>query len=888
MEFDRLVKNMSTESRDILEKSVAMASSKSHFSIEIEHWLFELLKSENKGVFIVLDHFSININALLSSLSDNLDAMRSGNDGFPKIGQDITRLLFESWMIASSQYDSLKIYSCHLLLAAIDNPKLKLSLLKISSEFEKISADDVRNQCENVFIKPDGDIAFDDGAQSKNTALDKFAINMTEQARAGKIDKILGRDNEVRQVVDILCRRRQNNPILTGEAGVGKTAIVEGLAEKIVSGNVPATLKGTELYSLDIGLLQAGAGVKGEFENRLKDVIKEVQNSPIPIIIFIDEAHTLIGSGTQSGAGDAANLLKPALARGELKTIAATTWAEYKQYFETDAALTRRFQVVKVEEPTEAVAKVMLRNMAPALESHHTVTILDEAISAAVTLSHRYIAGRQLPDKCVSLLDTACARVNLSLSATPEAIERHGAEINTIAFEMSRLSIEASAGIDHSEQLVALELSKASAQAAKAELEKKWQQEKEFVENIVAYRKQLEVLKAYDASCSDNTFKKEEHIEEAIKNLRKNRQSLADCQGANPLIYECVDAQVVAEVVADWTGVPVGKMHADEIDSVMSLQHHLESRVVGQPYGLQKIAQTMQTASAKLSDPRRPLGVFMLVGPSGVGKTETALALAEQLYGSDKHITTINMSEFKEAHKVSQLMGAPPGYVGYGKGGVLTEAVRRKPYSVILLDEMEKAHPGVQDIFYQVFDKGMLSDGEGRDVNFKNTVIIMTSNTASEQIEQLCVDPDTKPRPEALLDAIGPALREVYKPAFLGRINVIPYFPLEKHVLADIAKMQLQLIQQRIEDNYQVPLVYTDALIDHIIHQCQQSDAGARQIAMLLNNTLLPKIAKKILSSLASEDYFNKIFVDIDEHNMFLVDLDASTKNLPLNAKACV
>jgi type VI secretion system protein VasG len=888
MEFDKLVKHMSSDSRNVLEKSVALASSRSHFSIEVEHWLFEILQIKDKDIDVIFSHFGVDYDTLFTHLSNNIELMKTGNDGFPKIGQDIARLLFESWMIASSEYSSLQISSCHILLAIIDNPHLKLKVLKISSEFEKLDADDIREQCETLLKKSSVNTAENDSISSqvtKTPALNQFAINMTEQARSGKFDKILGRDNEIRQMIDILCRRKQNNPILTGEAGVGKTAVVEGLAERISSGNVPNILKGTELYSLDMGLLQAGAGVKGEFENRLKNVIKEVQQSASPIIMFIDEAHTIIGAGNQAGSGDAANLLKPALARGELRTIAATTWAEYKKYFESDAALTRRFQVVKIEEPTEALATIMLRSIAPTLETHHGITVLDEAISSAVTLSNRYIAGRQLPDKCVSLLDTACARVNLSLSTKPDTLELYERQIDNIVFEISRLSSEMSAGIDHSEHLAELEIKKVALEVAQSEVRHQWSEEQAVIQRIVGYRKSLDTLKNNKDEKGEKGKEQEKTLQKIMVELRKDRTALAKLQGTKPLMYECVDAQVVAEVVADWTGIPVGRMQADEIDNIMALQEHMEARVVGQSHGLEKIAQTMQTARAKLSDPSRPLGVFMLVGPSGVGKTETALALAEQLYGSDQNITTINMSEFKEEHKVSLLMGSPPGYVGYGEGGVLTEAVRRKPYSVVLLDEMEKAHPGVQDIFYQVFDKGILRDGEGRDIDFKNTVIIMTSNTASDQIEQLCIDPETKPLADGLIEAIGPTLRETYKPAFLGRINIIPYYPLEKNVLGTIANMQLEKIKQRIQTNYQVSLSYSKELVDYIVQQCEQSDAGARQISLSLNNTLLPQMAKIILSAIASETIFDQVMVDINDKNNFDIKLKVNRQKKTVKKK---
>ena len=875
MEFDQLIKNMSAPARDVLEKSVALASSRSHFSIDIEHWLFEVLQSDDKDIAVIMSHFGISTDTLIHDVSNKIELIKTGNDGFPKISQDIARLLFEAWMIASSEYSSVKMHSCHILLAFISNPKLRLKALKLSDQLEKLNEQDVREQCETLLKKTDtteNTASGDAPLTTKTPALDQFAINMTEQARAGKIDKVLGRDNEIRQMIDILCRRKQNNPILTGEAGVGKTAVVEGLAERIASDEVPDILKGTELYSLDMGLLQAGAGVKGEFENRLKNVIKEVQQSSVPIVMFIDEAHTMIGAGNQAGAGDAANLLKPALARGELRTIAATTWAEYKKYFESDAALTRRFQVVKIEEPTESLAITMLRSIAPSLEEHHGVVILDEAVESAVTLSHRYIAGRQLPDKCVSLLDTACARVNLSLSTRPDTIEAYEKEISNIAFQITRLNTESVSGFDHSQAIAELGIKKTSVESKLTDIKQQWEKEQALIATIVECRKTLEKSDTAEGKKPAVSVKK------TIATLRESRKQLSALQNNNPLIYECVDAQVVAEVVADWTGIPVGRMQADEIDSVMGLQTYMEKRVIGQPHALEKIAKTMQTARAKLSDPKRPLGVFMLVGPSGIGKTETALALAEQLYGSEQNITTINMSEFKEEHKVSLLMGSPPGYIGYGEGGVLTEAVRRKPYSVVLLDEMEKAHPGVQDIFYQVFDKGILRDGEGRDIDFKNTVIIMTSNTASEQIEQLCIDPDTKPLPDALLSAVSPTLRETYKPAFLGRINIIPYYPLEQDVLGNIAIMQLDHIKQRIQDNYHVELTYTKTLVDHVVSQCAQSDVGARQIALSLNNTLLPKMAEVILNAMAKEEVFDQISVSLTKDKQFNIALKTKQK----------
>ncbi|VAW45397.1 ClpB-like protein [hydrothermal vent metagenome] len=873
MEFDKLIKNMSDECRDLFEKSVATASSRSHYSIDLEHWLAEAISGETQEINVVLDHFNIKKETLQADSINALEQLKTGNDGFPKIAPDIVRLLFEAWMIASTQYASLAIRPIHILLAITDSPNLYLRALKISSEFEKINADDFREQCDALLQNelPSQQTENSSIAQgaTKTPALDQFTINLTALAKEGKIDKVLGRDDEVRQMIDILCRRKQNNPILTGEAGVGKTAVVEGLAERISTGEVPEMLQNVALHSLDLGLLQAGAGVKGEFENRLKNVIKEVKNSPWPIIIFIDEAHTLIGAGNQAGSGDAANLLKPALARGELRTIAATTWAEYKKYFETDAALTRRFQIVKIEEPNEAQAIVMLRSITPSLEKHHHITVLEEAITSAVILSHRYIAGRQLPDKCVSLLDTACARVNLSLNATPATLENYEKQMTNIEFEISRLTQEQLNGYDHIEALAQLESQKKAAELASSKLNQRWQEEKELMASIVNIRLDIEQSQNEETTSATHIKK-----QQALSNkLKKSRAQLVKLQNDSPMMHECVDAQVVAEVVADWTGIPVGRMQKDEISNVLALKETLEKRVIGQSHGLNIIAQSMQTARAKLSDPKRPLGIFMLVGPSGVGKTETALALAEQLYGSDQNMTVINMSEFKEEHKVSLLMGSPPGYVGYGEGGILTEAVRRKPYSVVLLDEIEKAHPGVQDIFYQVFDKGMLRDGEGRDIDFKNTVIIMTSNTASEQIEQLCIDPETKPSPKGLLDAIGTTLRETYKPAFLGRINIVPYYPLDEKCLESIAKLQLETIKQRAQTQYRVPLSYSNKMADFIVQQCQQSDTGARQISTLLNNTLLPQMAEVILTAMASNEEFDKIEVGISNHKTFDVRL---------------
>lgn len=860
MEFDRLIKRLSPTSRELFEQAVATASSRSHFAVELEHWLHAVLEGAQAELVSIYTHFELSLERLRAGVHIALEGLKTGHGGFPKIGSDVARLLFEAWMLASAQFSSLQVRPAHLLLALIENDALRLRLLKISPEFEKLHGEQLREHCLGLLEGPaapvtDGSTSAASGGQA--SALAQFTVDLTAQAKQGKIDAVLGRDNEIRQMIDILCRRRQNNPILTGEAGVGKTAVVEGLAQRIADGNVPGALRNVSLRALDLGLLQAGAGVKGEFENRLKNVIKEVQQAPQPVILFIDEAHTLIGAGSQPGSGDAANLLKPALARGELRTIAATTWAEYKKYFESDAALTRRFQVVKVEEPSEAQAIVMLRSLVAALEEHHHVSILEDAVAAAVKLSHRYISGRQLPDKCVSLLDTACARVSLSLHAPPPALEALRRAQDSTAAELARLEQEQQLAHDHELAIADLQMRQITLRAEQELLEARWQQERELIARIGELRRAL-MTPSPETSAQD--------LKTLRADLSRVREQLRGQEGG-PLLYECVDAEVVAAVVADWTGIPVGRMQADEIHTVLALDAALEERVIGQPHALALIAKTMQTARAKLSDPRRPLGVFMLVGPSGTGKTETALALAEQLYGSDRAITIINMSEFKEEHKVSLLMGSPPGYVGYGEGGLLTEAVRRQPYSVVLLDEIEKAHPGVQDIFYQVFDKGVLRDGQGRDIDFKNTVIIMTSNTASEQIEQLCADPDTRPTPEALLAAIAPALRDSYKPAFLGRINIIPYYPLQASELETIAQMQLDSIRTRIHSSYGARIEYSACVIKQIVSQCSQSDTGARQVHAVLNNTLLPTVSAAVLQLLAKGKSISVLKISFEQGN---------------------
>jgi type VI secretion system protein VasG len=743
---------------------------------------------------------------------------------------------------------------------------------------------------------------------TKTPSLDQYTIDLTGMAAADSIDPVLGRDSEIRQIIDILTRRRQNNPILTGEAGVGKTAVVEGFARRVTEGDVPPSLKNVSVRTLDMGLLQAGAGVKGEFENRLKSVINEVKSSPTPIILFIDEAHTMIGAGGGAGQSDAANLLKPALARGELRTIAATTWAEYKKYFEKDAALARRFQVVKVEEPDETAAVEMMRGLTSSLEKHHKVRILNEAVVDAVKLSSRYISGRQLPDKSVSLLDTTCARIGLSQTATPPAVEDCRRRIEQLGVAIDILQRETDTGTDHAEQLDQLVLDKQAAEAELKALEDRWSQEKELAGKISQLRGQLEgrpaegepklsssetppsaAEKSTSPTPADVPAKQsqpgaEKPTSEAgdgngqltaqqrdklRMELDTTETRLRELQGESPLVFPCVNSAAVAETVAAWTGIPVGRMVANEINTVLRLKDLMEQSIVGQSHALDRIAQSIRTSRANLSDPRTPIGVFLLAGTSGVGKTETAITLAELLYGGEQNMTVINMSEFKEEHKVSLLMGSPPGYVGYGEGGVLTEAVRRKPYSVVLLDEMEKAHPGVQDIFYQVFDKGMMKDGEGRDIDFKNTVILMTTNAGTDLIKSICSDPDTSPEPDDFVEALFPELLKTFKPAFLGRLNVIPYYPLSDDVMRMIIELKLKKVAKRVQDHYKASFSYTPEMVDTIAERCTEVDTGARNVDHILTRTLLPEMSAEFLARMAEGLAIDKVEVTVDNNSQF-------------------
>jgi len=873
IDLKSLVGKLNAPCRRALEGAAGLTLSRSQFNVEIEHWLVKLLEDERSDVAACLRHYEIAVGRVAAELARALDRLKTGNAHPPALSPSLVTLGREAWLLATLEYGDGQIRSGHLLVALLSDETLGQHARAASPSLARIPPDELRRRLAAITAAStetaETTVRTDSAgpgpvSAGRTEALDRYTIDLTERARAGRLDPVLGRDGEIRQVIDILTRRRQNNPILTGEAGVGKTAVVEGFALRIAAGDVPEDLRNVSLRTLDLGLLQAGAGVKGEFENRLKSVIEEVQASPRPIILFIDEAHTLIGAGGQAGQGDAANLLKPALARGELRTVAATTWSEYKKYFEKDAALTRRFQVVKVDEPGEAAAIDMMRGVVPMLEAHHGVRILDEAVEDCVRLSHRYVAGRQLPDKSMSLLDTACARVAMAHAATPEAIEERRRRIERLEAEIAILRREEATG-GETGRIADLQALRDQAGAEHEALRARWEQERGLVDRIRGLRDRIEAAEGLGPA-ADEAESPSEDVAALRAEYAETRRALAEMQGEAPLIPVEVDAQAVAEVVANWTGIPVGRMVSDEIRSILALEDRLRERVVGQNHALEVTARAIRTARAKLTDPRKPIGVFLFLGPSGVGKTETALALADLLYGGEQNLTVINMSEFKEEHKVSLLLGSPPGYVGYGEGGVLTEAVRRRPYSVVLLDELEKAHPGVQDVFYQVFDKGMLRDGEGRDIDFKNTVIILTSNVGTDLIAKLCADPDTAPAPADLAAALRPELLKTFKPAFLGRLSVIPFLPLDDDTMRSIARLQLERIRRRIEEFYGARFSYDDSLVDELRARATESESGARAIEQILANTVLPELAAEFLAHMADSHPVRDASVSVDSH----------------------
>ncbi|TWI13382.1 type VI secretion system ATPase TssH [Aerolutibacter ruishenii] len=966
-----LIAKLNDTCRQSAERAANLCLARGHYEVDLEHLFLALLEHPQGDVALIAQRSGIKPDTLRDDLERELAHFKNGNTRTPVFSPHLPTLFEHAWLIASLDSQTTRIRSGHLLLALLTEPGLSQLAYRGSAQFARIKRDELKHNFTKLVegSHEGGDVRFADagpgalgdaeravdpaqGGLSKTPALDQFTTNLTQRARDGKVDPVIGRDAEIRQAIDILLRRRQNNPILTGEAGVGKTAVVEGLALRIAQGDVPEVLRGVELHTLDLGLLQAGASVKGEFENRLKNVIDEVKKSPHPIVLFIDEAHTMIGAGGQAGQNDAANLLKPALARGELRTIAATTWSEYKKYFEKDAALARRFQMVKVEEPSETLCAAMLRGMVPLMEKHFGIRVMDEAITEAVRLSHRYISGRQLPDKAVSVLDTACAKVALGQSATPAIIDDARKHLDRLAAEIGALQRETRSGARHDERLSELHAQQQQAQQVLVDVEARLRDESALAQKIQALRAQLEedalrVAAANDgasaphvagggladpavtinrtsATPADAPVRQDAQAERggegasieattdsastdaavATPTRRKSAKAkaaststsapashgaaeppidparieletllaeLRALQGEAPLVPLQVDGTIVAEIVSAWTGVPLGRMVKDEIRVVRQLAPLLRERVIGQDHALEAVAQRVRTASAKLEDPNKPRGVFMFVGPSGVGKTETALALADILYGGERKLVTINMSEYQEAHSVSGLKGSPPGYVGYGEGGVLTEAVRRNPYSVVLLDEVEKAHPDVLEMFFQVFDKGEMGDAEGRAIDFRNTLIILTSNVGSAQIMQACLNKPAEeiPAADALGEALRPVLMKTFKPAFLGRMKTVPYYPISDDVLVQIITLKLGRIRDRIRANHKAAFEWNDSLVEAVLARCTEVDSGARNVDHILNGTLLPEIAEEVLARMAEGARVERVTVAADDNGAF-------------------
>ncbi|UCC98958.1 MAG: type VI secretion system ATPase TssH [Phycisphaerales bacterium] len=879
--------------------------------VELVHWLHQILKLPDSDLHRIIKHFEIDPSRLAADMTANLDGLPRGSTSISDLSSHLEEAVERGWVYGSLLFGESQIRTSHLIVGMLKTSGLKNVLLGISNEFRKIKLEELTDNFAGIVAgSPEESMAATDGtslraepetaagreemapaAMGKQEALAKFSVDLTEKARTGEMDPILGRDEEIRQIVDILMRRRQNNPILTGEAGVGKTAVVEGFAQRIAQGDLPPSLKDVSVRVLDVGLLQAGASMKGEFENRLRQVIEEVQSSPRPIILFIDEAHTLIGAGGAAGTGDAANLLKPALARGTLRTIAATTWAEYKKYIEKDPALTRRFQVVKIDEPEEEEALVMMRALASNLEKHHRVQILDEALEAAVRLSHRYIAERQLPDKAVSLTDTACARVAISQHAVPPELEDCRRRIQAMETELQIIDRETATGMDHKKRQSEVVKKIESERKRHTELQDRWSKEREKVDEILDIRAKLrrvgegtieqteetgkelpktkkntkQAAEAWKSGPDEKADACQEQVDRKglLKQLRQLQGQLKKLQGERPLILPCVDAQAVSSVVADWTGIPVGGMVRDEIAAVLHLEDKLRERVIGQDHALAAIAKRIKTSRAGIENPNRPIAVMLLVGPSGVGKTETALALAEALYGGESNITTINMSEFQEAHTVSTLKGSPPGYVGYGEGGVLTEAVRRRPYSIVLLDEVEKAHRDVHEIFFQVFDKGIMEDAEGRLIDFKNTIILLTSNVGTNLIMDMCKDPRLMPEPDGICRALRKPLLDVFPAALLGRLVTVPYYPINDETLGLIIRLQLGRIGRRTMENHNIPFSYDDEVVELVAGRCTEVESGARTVDAILTNTVLPEIGHELLVRLMDGKTAKRVHVGV-------------------------
>ncbi len=873
-----LIQRLHPIAKVALEDAAALAVSEKANEVQIEHYLLSLLERPNSDFDVLLSHFDCSENLLRQSVRSTLDTNAKGNGSKPVFSALLIEWLQESWLVSSLDLSETQIRSGALLLTLVSNP-LRYGQHGYASILEAVNPDSLkRNFAELTSHSIEAQVATSEKTQAREdgSALSKFTTDFTGKARKGEIDPVFCRDQEIRQIVDILARRRKNNPIAVGEPGVGKTAVVEGLALKIVQGDVPDNLKGVELYGLDMGLLQAGASVKGEFEKRLNAVLDEVKNSPTPIILFIDEAHTLVGGGNQAGGSDAANLLKPALARGEVKTIAATTWSEYKKYFEKDPALARRFQLVKLDEPSPEQAALIIRGLRPAYEKSHNVYVRDDAITAAAALSARYISGRQLPDKAIDVLDTACARVNISLNAIPASVETLQQELAAQQRELEALERDAlqQTGDKHSlANIPDLKLAMETTKEELAEQEAQWHKEKEQIQEMIALRSRLHELVfgkvneeelVVDEDSEQDVSPYTEMDEEAVRiAISACQEQLDAIRNGNPLVHFEVGPDEVSHVISDWTGIPMGKMLQDEAETTLKLKESLTQSIKGQEYAIDALSEGIQTAKAGLGNPDAPTGVFLLVGPSGVGKTETARAIADQMFGGERFMTTINMSEFQEKHTVSRLIGSPPGYVGYGEGGMLTEAVRQRPYSVVLLDEVEKADPEVLNLFYQVFDKGTLNDGEGRTIDFKNTLIIMTSNLATHEIESL-VHQSKDIDANIIAEAIRPTLNQHFKPALLARMSVLPFVPLSDEAMTEIIHHKLNKVSQRLHSHHKLSLNYEESLVDFVLGNCRLAETGARNIDAVINRQLLPQLSTQLLVH-DKDDSHTQIEVSVDE-----------------------
>ena len=888
-----------------IESSTVFCKLRGNPYVELVHWVHQILQLQDSDLARIIKHYELDAATLARDLTAALDRLPRGSTSVTDLSSQLEEAVERAWVYGTLMFGESQIRSGHLVIGMLKTNGLRNALFGMSKQFERIKVENLGDNFASLLGgSPEAAMRATDGftgggaapgeasgaiapaAMGKQEALKKFTVDLTEQARSGKMDPIVGRDDEIRQMVDILMRRRQNNPIMVGEAGVGKTAVVEGFAQRIARGDVPPSLKEVQLLTLDVGLLQAGASMKGEFEQRLRSVIDEVQASAKPIILFIDETHTLVGAGGAAGTGDAANLLKPALARGTLRTIGATTFAEYKKHIEKDPALTRRFQTIQVDEPSEERAILMMRGVASTMEKHHKVQILDEALEAAVKLSHRYIPARQLPDKSVSLIDTACARVAVSLHATPAEVDDSRKRIEALETEIGIIGRESAIGIDigkrhdDASELLAVERERLAA------LETRWNEERALVDQLLALRAQLRdgaqavegtgsALEAAAGAAAPAPALTPEQRAELMTQLHTVQATLVELQGETPLILPTVDYQAVAAVVGDWTGIPVGRMAKNEMETILKVASLLGQRVIGQDHAMEMIAKRIQTSRAGLDNPSKPIGVFMLAGTSGVGKTETAIALAEALYGGEQNLITINMSEYQEAHTVSTLKGSPPGYVGYGEGGVLTEAVRRKPYSVVLLDEVEKAHPDVHEMFFQVFDKGYMEDGEGRFIDFKNTLILLTTNAGTDLIAGLCKDPDLMPDPEGMAKALREPLLKIFPPALLGRLVAIPYYPLSDDMLGKIVTLQLNRIKKRVEARYKIPFVYGADVVKLVVSRCTESESGGRMIDTILTNTMLPDISKEFLTRMMEGRAVERVQVGVSDAG-FTYDFDAA------------